>query len=99
MPSKRKLAPVVSRDGINSNSSAREQEVPIIEIDTTFGRVLGLNEGQKVGLFLHLDNPIAETVNIEPLTPADWESTYCNLFSIKNYSNKITSHRAARFVP
>ncbi|OKL60887.1 hypothetical protein UA08_03872 [Talaromyces atroroseus] len=74
MPSKRKLAPVVSRDGINSNSSAREQEIPIIEIDTTFGRVLGLNEGQKVGLYLHLDNPIAQTVNIEPLTPADWES-------------------------
>ncbi|PCG96519.1 ATPase, AAA-type, core [Penicillium occitanis (nom. inval.)] len=73
MPSKRKLAPVVSRDGINSNTSAREQEISSIEIDTTFARVLGLTEGQKVGLFLHLDNPIAQTVNIEPLTPADWE--------------------------
>lgn len=95
MPSKRKLAPVVSRDGISSNTSAREQEVSTIEVDTTFGRVLGLSEGQKVrgccfiqiesvliqqvGLFLHLDNPIAETVNIEPLTPADWESKYNNI--------------------
>lgn len=49
MPSKRKLAPVVSRDGINSNTSAREQEISSIEIDTTFARVLGLTEGQKVG--------------------------------------------------
>jgi peroxin-1 len=48
MPSKRKLAPVVSRDGISVGPSAREQEVPVIEIDTTFGRVLGLTEGQKV---------------------------------------------------
>jgi hypothetical protein len=48
MPSKRRLAPVITRDGIGGGSSAREQEVPVIEIDTTFGRVLGLTEGQKV---------------------------------------------------
>lgn len=48
MPSKRKLAPVVNRDGIHSNASVREQEVSTIEIDTTFARVLGLAEGQKV---------------------------------------------------
>ena len=47
MPSKRKLAPVVSRDGINSGYS-REQEVATVELDTTFGRLLGLAEGQKV---------------------------------------------------
>lgn len=47
MPSKRKLAPVVGRDGINSSSSW-EQEASIVEIDSTFGRVLGLTEGQKV---------------------------------------------------
>lgn len=28
----------------------------------------------KVELLLHLDPPLAHTVNIEPLTPADWES-------------------------
>lgn len=49
MPSKRKVAPVVSRDGISASSSTREQEVAVVEIDSTFGRVLGLNEGQKVG--------------------------------------------------
>lgn len=47
MPSKRRLAPVVSRDGINSGSS-REQEVSTVELDTTFGRLLGLADGQKV---------------------------------------------------
>ncbi|KAH8698310.1 putative peroxisome biosynthesis protein (PAS1/Peroxin-1) [Talaromyces proteolyticus] len=73
MPSKRKVAPMVSRDGISAGSSAREQEVAVVEIDSTFGRVLGLNEGQKVGLFLHLDPPVAHTINIEPSTPADWE--------------------------
>lgn len=48
MPSKRKLAPVIGRDGINSSSS-REQEVSVVEVDSTFGRVLGLTAGQKVG--------------------------------------------------
>lgn len=47
MPSKRKLAPVVGRDGINSGFS-REQEISTVELDTTFGRLLGLAEGQKV---------------------------------------------------
>jgi peroxin-1 len=47
MPSKRRLAPVVGRDGINSGYS-REQEISTVELDTTFGRLLGLAEGQKV---------------------------------------------------
>ncbi|KAJ5143861.1 uncharacterized protein N7515_002648 [Penicillium bovifimosum] len=72
MPSKRRLAPVVGRDGINSGYS-REQEISTVELDTTFGRLLGLAEGQKVGLFIHLDPPVANTINIEPLTPEDWE--------------------------
>ncbi|RAH74411.1 AAA family ATPase peroxin 1 [Aspergillus aculeatinus CBS 121060] len=73
MPSKRKLAPVVGRDGINSSSAAREQEVSTVELDTTFGRVLGLADGQKVGIYIHLDPPVAHTISIEPLTPEDWE--------------------------
>jgi peroxin-1 len=55
MPSKRKLAPVVGRDGISSGSSAREQDVSTVELDTTFGRVLGLSEGQRVSLFIGID--------------------------------------------
>jgi peroxin-1 len=47
MPSKRKLAPVVGRDGMNGGFS-REQEISTVELDTTFGRLLGLTEGQKV---------------------------------------------------
>ncbi|DAA73930.1 TPA_exp: Uncharacterized protein A8136_3916 [Trichophyton benhamiae CBS 112371] len=74
MPSKRKLAPVVTRDGINgTRGQPKDQDVAVLEIDSTFGRVLGLSDGQKVGVLLHLDPPIAHTVNIEPLTPADWE--------------------------
>lgn len=76
MPSKRKLAPIVSRDGISGsrgNTAAREQEIAVVEIDATFGRMLGLAELQKVGVLLHVDPPLAHTVNIEPLTPADWE--------------------------
>ncbi|KAE8351075.1 P-loop containing nucleoside triphosphate hydrolase protein [Aspergillus coremiiformis] len=73
MPSKRRLAPVVGKDGINSGPSSREQDIPTVELDTTFGRVLGLAEGQRVGLFIHVDPPVAHTINIEPLTPEDWE--------------------------
>ncbi|QSS59784.1 peroxin 1 [Histoplasma capsulatum] len=74
MPSKRRFAPVVSKDGISGvGDFSREQEIPTVEIDSTFGRVLGLSDGQRAGLLLHLDPLVAHTVNIEPLTPADWE--------------------------
>lgn len=45
----------------------------MVEIDATFAKVLGLSEGQKVGILIHLDPPVAHSINIEPLTPADWE--------------------------
>ena len=51
MQSKRKLAPVVGRDGLSgSRGSAanRDQDIPVVEVDTTFARLLGLTEGQKV---------------------------------------------------
>jgi peroxin-1 len=49
MPSKRKPTPVVSREGISgTKGGSREQEIASVEIDTTFGRVLGLTDGQKV---------------------------------------------------
>ncbi|KFY49589.1 hypothetical protein V496_09900 [Pseudogymnoascus sp. VKM F-4515 (FW-2607)] len=76
MPSRRKLAPIVSKDGISGtrgNASGREQEIPLVEIDATFGQTLGLSDGQKVTASLHLDPPLSHTVNIEPLTSADWE--------------------------
>lgn len=50
MPSRRKLAPVVGKDGITAGSSARE-ELSTVELDTTFGRLLGIAEGQKVCCF------------------------------------------------
>ena len=49
MPSKRRLAPVVGRDGISSGYNREQQEVSTVELDTTFARLVGLVEGQKVG--------------------------------------------------
>ncbi|TVY22528.1 Peroxisome biosynthesis protein [Lachnellula hyalina] len=75
MQSKRKLAPIVSRDGIagTRGNTGREQEVPLVEIDATFARTLGIVDGQKVTATIHMDPPLAHTVEIEPLTPEDWE--------------------------
>ncbi|KAI0176036.1 AAA-domain-containing protein [Hypoxylon sp. FL1284] len=74
MPSKRKIAPIVDRDGIsNTRGSGRDQEVASVEMDATLAATLGLSEGQKVTAIIHLDPPLAHTVNIEPLTPEDWE--------------------------
>ncbi|SLM40033.1 peroxisome biosynthesis protein (pas1 peroxin-1) [Lasallia pustulata] len=73
MPSKRKLASVVGRGSQRGGPAGREQDLAVVEVDATFGRMLGLTDGQKVGVLLHLDPPLAHTVNIEPLTPGDWE--------------------------
>ena len=73
LPSRQKIAPLVSRDGINGARGPREQEVALVEIDSAFAGTLGLSDGQKVTATIHLDPPLAHTVHIEPLTPADWE--------------------------
>ncbi|OTB03790.1 hypothetical protein M426DRAFT_59914 [Hypoxylon sp. CI-4A] len=74
MPSKRKIAPIVDRNGISgSRGSGRDQEVASIEIDATLASTLGLQDGQKIMATIHVDPPLAHTVNIEPLTPEDWE--------------------------
>lgn len=72
MPSRTRPASVVNID--RSRPGSRDLEVQMVEIDGTFAKLLGLSEGQKVGLLVHLDPPLAHTVNIEPLTPADWEA-------------------------
>lgn len=67
---------MVSRDGLSGSrniSGLREQDVPLVEIDPTLASTLGLEEGQKVMTTIHADPPLAHTVNIEPLTPDDWE--------------------------
>lgn len=49
MQSQAKLAPVVGRDGLAAARGQRqEQEVPTVEMDATFGRLLGLSDGIKV---------------------------------------------------
>ncbi|KAK3077124.1 hypothetical protein LTS18_011158, partial [Coniosporium uncinatum] len=69
MQSKQKLVGVVGKDGIRGGTTAREQEISTVEVDATFGRLVGLAEGEKVEVTLHLDPPQAHTVNVEPLTP------------------------------
>ncbi|QSZ35355.1 hypothetical protein DSL72_008225 [Monilinia vaccinii-corymbosi] len=74
MQSKRKIAPIVGRDGISgARGSGREQEIQVVEIDATFARTLRISDGQKVTASIHVDPPVAHTINIEPLTPEDWE--------------------------
>ena len=50
MQSQQKLAPMVGRDGIAGarGGGRHEQDVPTVEVDATFGRLLGLSEGMKV---------------------------------------------------
>ncbi|EAQ92842.1 hypothetical protein CHGG_01077 [Chaetomium globosum CBS 148.51] len=72
MPSKlRRAAPVVGGGSIGGSRDGRDQE--FIELDTTLGATLGLTEGQRVTITVHFDPPLVHTVNIEPLTPEDWE--------------------------
>jgi peroxin-1 len=73
MQSQRRLTPLVGRDGLRGSQATSQQDIPAVEVDTTFARLIGLTEGQKVGILLHLDPPQAHTINIEPLTPVDWE--------------------------
>lgn len=73
MPSKRRTASLVGREGINGMRASREQEVQLVELDATLAKTLGISEGQRVVATVHIDPPLAHTINIEPLTPDDWE--------------------------
>ncbi|KAG5983774.1 hypothetical protein E4U55_007173 [Claviceps digitariae] len=73
MPSKRRTAPLVSRDGISGSRASRDQDVQVVEMDATLANTLELSEGQKVTATIHVDPPVAHTIHIEPLTPEDWE--------------------------
>lgn len=70
-----KPTPVVSRDGIQSSRTRKDQPVGTIEIDAVAARRLGLEAGSKVEVNLHLNPQQAHTVNIEPSTADDWDST------------------------
>lgn len=76
MQSQARLAPIVSRNGIQGtrgNATRQDQDLATVEVDATLARVLGITDGLKVGVNLHVDPPQAHTVNIEPLTPTDWD--------------------------
>ncbi|KAE9992519.1 putative pectate lyase A [Venturia inaequalis] len=103
MQSKRKLTSLVSRDGIAGSRGAavgREQEVAVVELDTTFARLLGITEGTKVGVSLHVDPPQAHTINIEPLTPADWEMIELHAqFLELNFLNQVRAVPNPAYIP
>lgn len=44
-----------------------------MDIDAAFAQTLGISEGQEITIALHLESPSVSTINIEPLTPEDWE--------------------------
>ncbi|KAF5680540.1 putative peroxin-1 [Fusarium denticulatum] len=48
-------------------------ESSFVDIDAAFAHTLGLSDGQQVSVALHLEPPVVGVVNIEPLTPEDWE--------------------------
>ena len=51
MQSQAKLAPMIGRDGIaggRGGGGRQEQDVSVVEVDATFGRLLGLTDGMKV---------------------------------------------------
>ncbi|KAK5164133.1 Peroxisome biosynthesis protein pex1 [Saxophila tyrrhenica] len=81
MQSKSRQTPFVGKEGLvgreregqGGRGGAGEREVPVVEVDGTFARLVGLGEGMKVGVTLHFDPPQAHTVNIEPMTATDWE--------------------------
>jgi hypothetical protein len=63
---------VGGREGIRRGDE--HKEVASVEVDATFARRVGLQEGMRASVVLHVDPPVAHTVNIEPVTAADWES-------------------------
>lgn len=51
MQAQSRLAPIVGRDGISGSrggSGRQEQEASTVEVDATFGRLLGFSDGMKV---------------------------------------------------
>ncbi|KAF2084231.1 AAA-domain-containing protein [Saccharata proteae CBS 121410] len=103
MQAKRRVASIVGRDGLaGSRGSAvdRGQDVAAVELDATYGRLLGLDDGQQVGILLHLDPPMAHTINIEPMTPADWEmiELHAQLLEI-NFINQVRALPNPAFSP
>ncbi|KAF8428119.1 P-loop containing nucleoside triphosphate hydrolase protein [Tirmania nivea] len=67
MQSKRRTAAPPSGRG----GTTREENA--IEMDPAYVRTVGLTEGVKINISIHIDPPTSHTVHIEPLTSSDWE--------------------------
>jgi len=103
MQSKGRPAPVVGRDGLagsRGSSISASQTLPTVEVDSTFAQAVGLSEGSKVGVYLHVDPPLAHTINIEPLTPTDWEMIELHAqFLEVNFLHQIRALPNPAYVP
>ncbi|KAI5819413.1 P-loop containing nucleoside triphosphate hydrolase protein [Pyronema omphalodes] len=51
----------------------RSGEDAVVEMDPALARNIGVTDGTKVSVQLHIDPPAAHTLHIEPLTASDWE--------------------------
>ncbi|KAF3187785.1 Peroxisome biosynthesis protein pex1 [Orbilia oligospora] len=72
MPSKRQ--PLQPQGAGSFPGSQRSNSLEgCVEIDSAFARNVGLTEGSKVNILLHVDPPTTHTIHIEPLTASDWE--------------------------
>ncbi|EPS42258.1 hypothetical protein H072_3802 [Dactylellina haptotyla CBS 200.50] len=72
MPSKRQ--PLQAQGPGSFPGSQRSNSLEgCVEIDSAFARNVGLTEGSKVNILLHVDPPTTHTIHIEPLTASDWE--------------------------
>lgn len=65
-----------------------------LELDPAFAKTYGITEGMKVDIGLELDPPLATTVEVEPLTPSDWETIELHAGALEN--NLIYQTRAVR---
>ena len=103
MQSKGRPAPVVGRGGLagsRGTSVSASQTLPTVEVDSTFAQAVGLTEGFKVGIYLHVDPPLAHTINIEPLTPTDWEMIELHAqFLEVNFLHQIRALPNPAYVP
>jgi len=60
-----------------SSSAEDDNTGEVIEIDAVFAKAQGLRDFQRVEVEFESKGPIAQTANVEPLTPDDWEILVC----------------------
>ncbi|KAF5027088.1 hypothetical protein F66182_800 [Fusarium sp. NRRL 66182] len=74
MQSRLKLHAPETRDrATRGKARGHDRDYPQVDLDAVFAHTLGLQDGQEVTVVLHLEPSVVDTVNVEPLTPEDWD--------------------------